>query len=54
MHLKAMPMEFTEKKRKLNAETIQSLKFQKQEYGKEKKRSARPQKDARAPRANNL
>ena len=42
------------KKRKLNAETIQSLKFQKQEYGKEKKRSARPQKDARAPRANNL
>ena len=54
MHLKAMPMEFTGKKRKLNAETIQSLKFQKQEYGKEKKRSARPQKDARAPRVNNL
>ena len=37
------------KKRKLNAEPIQSLKFQKHEYGKEKKRSARPQKDVRAP-----
>ena len=42
------------KKRKLNAEPIQSLKFQKHEYRKEKKRSARPQKDAKAPRANNL
>ena len=37
------------KKRKLNAEPIQSLKFQKHEYGKEKKRSVRLQKDVRGP-----
>ena len=37
------------KKRKINAEPIQSLKFQKHEYVKEEKRSVRPQKDVIAP-----
>lgn len=38
------------KKRKLNTEPIQSLKFQKHDYGKkEKKHSARDQVDDRAP-----
>ena len=37
------------KQRKINAEPIQSLKFQKHEYVKEEKRSVRPQKDVRAP-----
>ena len=37
------------KKRKINPEPIQSLKFQKHEYVKEEKRSVRPQKDVIAP-----
>ena len=36
-------------KGKINAELIQSLKFQKHGFGKEKKRSVIPQKDVRAP-----
>ena len=41
--------EIYRKKRKINAEPIQSLKFQKHEYVKEEKRSVKPQKDVRAP-----
>ena len=37
------------KKRKINAEPIQSFNFQKHEYVKEEKRSVRPQKDVIAP-----
>ena len=41
-------------KRKLNPEPIQSLKFAKHEYGKEKKRSSRDQIDVRAPHQRNI
>ena len=41
-------------KRKLNPEPIQSLKFAKHKYGKEKKRSSRDQIDVRTPHQRNI